>query len=192
MAVEGQYQKENEVMSEKTLRLSQQDLNSIFLSALGNCVSCHNGMDCKPLEVDLNKPFSQRFRVYLYNATYPPGGRTLGERKIQLIVPGQSRGKRGDFDHSDGRIVLLIGYEADVDVFILWDSGTYRNFSYSMNVQVNPETIFAAYAGEIALQTRLRRTPEIVNEVVVCAPSEKLLEAINERIRLSFKRIVES
>lgn len=179
-------------MSEETLRLSQPKLNSIFLSVLGNCVSCHNGLDSKPLEIDLNKPFTQRLRVYLYNATYPPGGRTLGERKIQLIVPGQSRGKRGDFDHSDGRIVLLVGYEANVDVFILWDSGTYRNFSYSMNVQVNPETIFAAYAGEIALQTRRRRTPVTVDEIVVCASSERLIDAINKRIQLSFKRIIES
>jgi hypothetical protein len=114
----------------------------------------------------------------------------LGERKIQLIAPGQPRGERGNLDHSDGRIVLLLGYEADVEVFILWDAGTYRNFPYSMNVQVNAETIFAAYSGRIERQTRVRRTPTMVDETVICAPTELLLNAIDLRLSLSLSRLL--
>jgi hypothetical protein len=177
-------------MSNQSNRLSQSELNQVFLSALGNDVSWHSGLDSKPLEVDVSKPYLNHLRVYIYNATYPPGGRTLGERKIQLIVPGQARGERGDFDHSDGRLVLLVGYESDVEVFVLWDAGTYRNFAYSMNVQVNPETIFSAFAGKIELQTRRRRTPETVDETVICAPKDLLLKAITDRIQISFDRIL--
>jgi hypothetical protein len=114
----------------------------------------------------------------------------LGERKIQLIVPGQRRSERGNLDHGGGRIVLLVGYEADADVFILWDAGTYRNFAYSMNVQVNAETIFAAYSGKVELQKRLRRTPVIVDETVVCAPPELLPAAIDLRVSLSLSRLL--
>lgn len=171
-------------------RLKQSELNQIFLTALEGSVTWHNGHKSKPLELNISKTAPQRFRAYLYNATYPPGGRTLGERKIQLIVPGQPRGERGNLDHSDGRIVLLVGYEADADVFILWDAGTYRNFPYSMNVQVNAETIFAAYSGKIGFQKRLRRTPVMVNETVVCTPVEMLRHAINERITLSLSRLL--
>jgi hypothetical protein len=191
MAVEkGQPPSKNKQQMEGSERLSQRELNSVFLSGLGRAVSRHNGLSSKPLELDLAHPFPLRLRVYLYNATFPPGGRTLGERKIQLIVPGQPRGARGNLDHADGRIVLLVGYESDVDVFILWDAGTYRNFPYSMNVQVNPETVFAAFAGRIAFQTRLRRTPEIINEIVVCVSRERLLEAIPERIKLNLERML--
>ena len=175
-------------MSNQSNRLTQNELNQVFLSALGQDVSWHSGLDSKPLEVDISKPYLKLLRVYIYNATYPPGGRTLGERKIQLIVPGQARGERGNFDHSDGRLVLLVGYESAVDVFVLWDAGTYRNFAYSMNVQVNPETIFSAFAGKIELQTRRRRTPEIVDETVICAPKELLLRGVSERIQISFDR----
>lgn len=59
-----------------------------------------------------------------------------------------------------------------------------------MNVQTNPETIFEAFSGKIAYQTRRRRTPEIVDEVVICAPSELLPKAIDERVRHSLERIV--
>jgi hypothetical protein len=107
-----------------------------------------------------------------------------------LIVPGQPRGERGDLNHSDGRTVLLVGYEADVDVFILWDAGTYRNFPYSMNVQVNAETIFSAYAGRIETQLRTRRTPRTVTETVVCCPSDRLPEALELRLDLSLKRLL--
>ena len=177
-------------MPPESLRLRQAELNAVFLQALGGSVSWHNGLDTKPFEVDIDTLYPKRLRVYLYNATYPPGGRTLGERKIQLIVPGQPRGARGDFDNSDGRLVFLVGYESDVEVFILWDAGTYRNFPYSMNVQTNPETIFEAFAGRIAYQTRRRRTPETVDEVVICSPRELLAQAIDERVRLSLARIV--
>ncbi|MEI7923597.1 MAG: hypothetical protein WCJ40_16935 [Planctomycetota bacterium] len=186
----GQKTNRNESVTDRGTRLRQAELNQTLLSALGRVVSWHNGFESKPLELDIGALTPLRLRVYIYNATYPPGGRTLGERKIQLIVPGQSRGEHGELDHSDGRIVLLIGYEADVDVFILWDAGTYRNFSYSMNVQVNAETIFAAFSGKTEMQKRIRRTPTMVEETVVCAPSELLMEAITKRISLSLARLL--
>ena len=180
----------HEIATDRGNRLRTADLNHSFLAALGKSVTWHNGHESKPLELDVSTPAPKRLRAYLYNATYPPGGRTLGERKIQLIVPGQPRGKRGNLDHSDGRTVLLIGYEADVDVFILWDAGTYRNFPYSMNVQVNAETIFAAFSGKVELQKRLRRTPVMVDETVVCAPAELLPAAIELRVSLSLSRLL--
>jgi hypothetical protein len=176
-------------MSEPSPRLRQSELSKVFLSALGEAVLSHDALDTKPLEVDLGLPHPMRTRVYLYNATYPPGGRTLGERKIQLIVPNQPRGQRGDLDHSGGRIVLLVGYEEDVKVFVLWDAGIYRNFSYSMNVQVNAETIFSAFAGQIAEQRRIRRTPVTTVETVVCTRYDRLVEAISLRLRLSLDRL---
>jgi hypothetical protein len=172
-------------------RLRTSELNQVLLKALGRSVSWHSGDESKPLELDLTSPAPRRLRVYIYNATYPPGGRTLGERKIQLIVPDQARGQRGDLSHCDGRTVLLVGYEADVDVFILWDAGTYRNFPYSMNVQVNAETIFSAYAGKVETQLRIRRTPRTVTETVICCPSERLQEAIDMRLDLSLARLLE-
>jgi hypothetical protein len=87
--------------------------------------------------------------------------------------------------------VLLVGYEADVDVFILWDAGTYRSFPYSMNVQVNAETIFSAYAGKVETQLRTRRTPRTVTETVICCPAERLQEAIDLRLDLSLARLLE-
>lgn len=171
-------------------RLRTSELNQVLLRALRDGVAWNSGDESKPLDIDLTAPAPRRLRVYIYNATYPPGGRTLGERKIQLIVPGQLRGERGDLNHSDGRTVLLVGYEADVDVFILWDAGTYRNFPYSMNVQVNAETIFSAYAGRVETQLRTRRTPYTVNETVICCPSDRLPEAIDLRLDLSLKRLL--
>lgn len=90
-------------MATESTRLRQAELSAVFLHALGDTVTWHNGLESKPFEVDINTLYPKRLRVYLYNATYPPGGRTLGERKIQLIVPGQPRGARGNLDNSDGR-----------------------------------------------------------------------------------------
>lgn len=167
--------------------VDQHRLHKAFVSALGDLVVGHSSLLDKPLEVDLKIPLPPRVRAYLYNATHPPGGRTTGEHKVQLIVPGQARGARADFDYSDGRIVLLVGYEPELDVFVLWDAGLYRNFSYSRNVQVKAETVYAAFAGKI--ETQLRRLWNGSDEIVIAGRSEKLKDALVLRMKYTLKRL---
>lgn len=168
-------------------KLPPADLHQRFLSPLSEKVLSHSEISDKPLVIDFEPPLPPKVRLYMFNATHPPGGRTLGEHKIQLIIPGQQRGERGSFDHSDGRIVLLAGYSQDSDVFILWDAGLYPEFAYSRNVQVNPETIYAAVAGNIGQQQRRVRGQGI--ETVITAPPRLLADAIALRMELARKRL---
>lgn len=182
-----------EAMDHLTKKLSQEELHAAFVNALGsNVVRIVNDLNDKPLELDLRSPLPQRVRVYMYNATRPPGGRPLGEHKVQLIVPGQGRGDRGNFDNRDGRIVLLVGYAVEDYVFTLWDAGLYVDFAWSRNVQVKVETIVRASAGRLATQDRqLRpRNGPAVTETLVAASSERLADAVLERIRLTRERMM--
>lgn len=176
-----------------TERVSQQELHRRFTDALGRAVRSNSPFERKPLEIDLASPLPGRIRVYLFNATRPPGGRPLGEHKVQLIVPGQGRGVRGRFDHSDGRIVLLAGYAAEEDVFILWDGGLYNDFAWSRNVQVKAETIIEASAGKLAVQERRLRPADgpAVTETLLAAPPSRLADAIVRRIELTRERLAE-
>lgn len=179
-------------MSPSPHRFTQEDLNRHFLHALGDAVLYHGDPKEKPMEVDLQPPLPHRIRVYLYNATAPPGGRTLGECKAQLIVPGQRPGHRGNFDHSSGRSAVLLGYNAHNDVFVLWDAGLHTDFAYSKNVQIKPETLYAAAAGRITTQKRhLRTGGDTTAETVVAARSAKLREALLRRAEVTRKRILE-
>jgi len=148
--------------------------------------------EAKPFEMDLQPPLPHRVRVYIYNATRPPGGRPLGEHKVQLIIPGQRRGERGSFDHGDSRIVLLMGYSAEEDVFILWDAGLYPDFAWSRNVQIKAETIIRASAGKIATQERQLRPPDgtRVIETVIAARPHRLEEAMIFRMDLTRQRLL--
>lgn len=170
------------------MRLSQAELHRLFLAALSGQVAYHSDEKIKPLEVDCYAPLPALLRVYIYNATDPPGGRTLGEHKIQLIVPGQPRGEIGNFEYSEERIPLLVGYVAHSSVFVLWDAGCYRNFSYSRNVQVKAETVHAAFCGEVVIQKRRLRTGM---ETVIACRGEKLTKAIELRMRLTLDRLIE-
>lgn len=149
----------------------------------------HSEISLKPIDIDLRKPLPGRIRLYLYNATHPPGGRTLGEHKIQLIVPGQKPKQTGSFDHKGNRIVLLAGYQCELEVFILWDSGLYPIFSYSRNVQVHPEVIYSAYAGNIGEQRRKIRGKG--EEIVITSNAFNLCEAICKRIEYTINRIAQ-
>jgi len=169
-------------------RLSVESLHRRFLEALDDAVASHGEIGAKPLEVDLKVPLPPKLRVYIYNATYPPGGRTMGEHKIQLIVPGQERGARGNFDSSGGRIPLLVGYRADLQIFMLWDAELYVDFAYSRNVQVKPETVYEAFAQGIGRQER--RLWNQPTEIVITADAQHLGQAILERQQEALKRLL--
>lgn len=181
------------VVAHLTARVSQTEMHERLIETLGKRVLRHGPTSAKPLEIDLGSPLPVRIRVYMFNATRPPGGRPLGEHKVQLIVPGQRRGERGSFDHGDDRVVLLVGYAAEEDVYILWDAGLYSNFAWSRNVQVKAETIIEATAGKLATQFRQLRPSEgpAVVETLIAAPAERLAEAIDTRIQLSRQRLIE-
>ncbi len=175
-----------------TQRVSQVELHRRFLAALGNGVRSHAELDSKPLEAELASPLPPRIRLYIFNATRPPGGRPLGEHKIQLIVPGQGRDERGNFDQGGGRIVLLAGYAAEEDVFVLWDAGLYSDFAWSRNVQVKAPTIIEATAGKIAEQERRLRPadgPAVTETLLACRP-ERLADAIIRRVEMTRQRMM--
>lgn len=177
-----------------TQRVSQVELHRRFLAALGNGVRSHAELDSKPLEAELASPLPPRIRLYIFNATRPPGGRPLGEHKIQLIVPGQGRDERGNFDQGGGRIVLLAGYAAEEDVFVLWDAGLYSDFAWSRNVQVKAPTIIEATAGKIAEQERRLRPadgPAVTETLLACRP-ERLADAIIRRVEMTRQRMMRS
>jgi hypothetical protein len=176
-----------------TERRSQATLHRHFVEALTpSRVHSHSPWDTKPFELDLVAPLPQRVRVYLYNATRPPGGRPLGEHKVQLMVPGQARGERGSFDNTEGRIALLVGYAAEEDVFILWDAGLYPDFAWSRNVQVKGGTIVEASAGKLAMQRRRLRPPgrQPTVETVLAVKPRRLAEALVKRMELTRERLL--
>jgi len=112
----------------------------------------------------------------------------MGEHKVQLMLPGQQRGQRANFDYSGGYIVVLVGYEPELSVFILWDAGLYRNFPFSRNVQVKAETVYEAYATGLAVQER--RLWGHAREVLIAAYGSRLVEALHLRARLSLDRLL--
>jgi hypothetical protein len=169
-------------------KLSNECLSRRFLEALGDAVVSHSDIEEKPLEVNLKSPLLPKIRAYIYNATYPPGGRAMGEHKIQLIVPGQERNERGNFDSSDGRIPLLVGYRPDLELFMLWDADLYVDFAYSRNVQVKPETVYEGFAQGIGRQVRNLRMGE--KEIVIVADRRHLSEALIERQNETLKRLL--
>lgn len=172
-------------MSPRPSLLASQ-LNAAFLEALGGQVLAHSDIDRKPLELDLGPPLPARLRVYAYTLTDPPGGRPVGEFKIQIIAPGQQKGQRASFDRSDGRFVVLVGFHPASGVFVLWDAELYPDFPHSRNVQVTDATVYGALAGEVCRQERILRTGD---EVVLAAQGPQLATAIRQRFALTVDRV---
>lgn len=134
-----------------------------------------------PLELVMAPPYPQRVRVYLYNATNPPGGRPTPEHKIQLIVPGQGRNERGDFDRTDGAEVLLVGKVEDLEAWVLWDADMHSDFAYSKNAQVRSETVAMAL-DEHAIVPQARVLQRGGEEFVLATPTALLPQAVLTRL----------
>ncbi len=168
-------------MTSEIPKLQTAQLNSIFISHLGERAKVIGSVLEKPLLVDIAIPFEIKLRVYLYNCTCPPGGRSSDEYKSQIIVPGQVRGARGNFMFSEDRIVILGAYaqmtpDAASGVYIFWDPMFHVDFAYSANIQVKSEILIRAFAESISFGEK--NTGETI---VACRP-QHLIEAIKARI----------
>jgi hypothetical protein len=141
----------------------------------------------KPLDLVLRSPLPHRLRTYAYAATNPPGERSVGDYKAQLMVPGQRRGTRGAFEHLSGVPTILAGYAYDFDVWILWDCGLHENFAFSTNVQMKAQFVYQAAAEGMARQTKWLRPR--ARETILAAHSSVLTEAIRERLFLTAERL---
>lgn len=164
-------------------RLSKKRMNQIFLCALGPAVSFVEDPDGNPLQLDVNIPYKVQLRTYIYNCTNPPGGRALGEYKIQPMIKGHQNGDKCHFDFSENRIPLVVGYAqilggAEDGVFVLWDAYKHDEFSFSANFQVKAQVIVDALSTPVARGTKNN------GEIILAARSNHLLQAIEERLEV--------
>ena len=155
-------------------------LHNAFLQPLGDAVLRHSATIEKPLSVDLALPNPPRLRVYMYTLVGGVGTVRPNEYKAVLRVPRQAVGAYDSFDHSDGRLALLVGYRADLDVFVLWDASLHPRFKNGGNIQVRDTTVHAAASSGRAEQKRPLSTK--ITEVVIACQSWSLLQAIDDRV----------
>ena len=174
--------------SKESPRLKKDQLYRLFVDGLGDSVEWHSDFDKPPLLIDLKAPYSQRLRIYLYNCTNPPGGRSLNEYKFQVILPGQKRGQRGYLDFSDWRMPILaayalIGDKIDDGIFVLWDAFMHEDgLAYSANMQVRSETILKALGSTVSMSRRGN------GEVILAARPRHLFDAIRQRVSIMADR----
>lgn len=169
-------------MATQLTRLSPRQLNSVFISSLGEAVQRVINPNKKPLEIDVQlRAYSANLRVYLYNCTNPPGGRAPDEYKSQLIVPGQKKGDRGNFHYDGERIVLLGGYAklgvaTEEHVFVFWDPAFHYDFAFSANVQVKSSLLISALVDGVAVGKKSN------GETIVACTPVRLKEGIGTRL----------
>lgn len=171
-------------------RLTQRELHKLFLHDLGGYAEDIVDNGRKPLYVRLQHPFHREIKAYLFNCTAPPGGRTIDEFKVQLILDGQKRGQRGRFDTSDGRTTMIIGYAAPfVDrysgIWILFELDKHMEFAYSANIQVYLRQILPALEQDVYVCQKHNK------EILVLSQRKYLLNAIARRFDIDLKVMLE-
>jgi hypothetical protein len=150
-----------------------------------------DALNYRPLELRGLHPLPPLLRVYLYKMTSPLAERQVGAYRIQITLPGQRRG-RGHFDWSDGAFVVLVGYEADLDVFAFWDAALYdgpEGIPFSRNCQVLDSTLYRAMVTGVSDQPRRLKAAR-VNEVVVAASRSDLTAGLLRRMERTWDRAV--
>lgn len=171
-------------------RLSQKELHSFFLQDIGSCAEDILDNGKKPLYLRLSYPFNRDLKVYIFNCTAPPGGRSIDEFKVQLILDGQKRGERGKFDTSDGKTTLIVGYAAPfVDIsggiWVLFELDKHLEFAYSANIQVYLRQILPALEETVYVCQKHNK------EILILSQRRYLLEALQERFKFDLKVMLE-
>lgn len=169
-------------------RLTAKELNAFFLDDLGDEYCVKSDMEKKPLLISPLSTPEITYKVYIYNCTNPPGGRTLDEYKIQLILPDQGRGERGYLDESDGTIILIVGFAiydlCENGVWVIWETDRHREFAYSSNLQVKMGNILDTITNKVFYTKKSGN-----GEVIVVSDREHLCDAIEMREKIDLKLI---
>lgn len=134
----------------------------------------------KPLDLECRAPLPRRLRLYVFNCTDHPSERKAGDYRIQLRLPGQRKRERGYFALEAGTMVLLAGYVADFDVFVLWDPNAHQGFAYSKGCQVAAHTVHqAAFRGRCEQSRGVRSSGYA--EYVLATRTDWLLSGVRRR-----------
>jgi len=151
--------------------LSTPDLHQTFLDCFDDAATALNDLDEKPLLVDMLLPLPPRLRLYMYNLVGGVGTKRDFEYKAVLRLRGHPVGEYRSFDHSGGRLALLVAYRADLDVFVMWDASLHPRFKNGGNIQVRTDTVMTAAATGYADQER-RLSSGLIETVMACTSSE--------------------
>lgn len=160
--------------------LSKRHLHQRILSALGVSLDIESSDDVPLLAAvpSIAVPLA----IWAFTLTDPPGGRHPAESKIQLIMPGQNRRERGNFEGPGGTFKLLVGVHPSEDLFVLWDAYMQKDFGYSKNVQVRGPLLWDASVSGIASGVRHLSSGY---ETVFVSRGDHLVEAVKRRIASS-------
>lgn len=141
-------------------------------------------LSTKPLDLACRSPLPPYLRLYMFNATDHPSERKAGDYRIQLRLPGQQHRQRGQLDEEAGLLLLLGGFVAEFDVFVLWDANAHQDFPYSKGIQVAATTVHQAAVHGMAEQQRDVRASGY-REHVIAVRTDRLVEGVQRREQLS-------
>jgi len=169
----------------KGSRLKQSQLHKLFLQDLDGFTDHVQDTGRKPLKFHLKYPFNRDIKAYIFNCTGPPGGRSIDEWKIQLILENQKRGERGGFDDSDGTTILIVGYanvfDHDNGLWVLFELDKHREFAYSANIQIYLRQLLKAVDSGIFVHKKHNK------ETVVISKRKHLKEALEKRFDIDLQ-----
>lgn len=162
------------------LSLSTPELHQRFLDGFDGAATALNGLSEKPLLVNMRLPLPPRLRLYMYNLVGGVGTKRDFEYKAVLRLRKHTKGEYRSFDHSEGRLALLVAYRADLDVFVMWDASLHPRFKNGDNIQVRTDTVMKAAA--IGYADQERRLSRGVIETVMACTSFELKKTLVQRI----------
>jgi hypothetical protein len=170
-------------------RLGQKVLHELFLHDVGNHAVNVENNGRKPVRMYLSYPFNREIRAYIFNCT-APGGRSIDEWKVQLIIDGQKRGERGKFDDSNKDTILIIGYacvlsDPEKGLWVLFELDKHREFGYSANIQIYTRQLVRALDDGLFVHKKHNK------EIVVISTRERLLEALQKRFDIDLEIMLE-
>jgi putative restriction endonuclease len=159
--------------------LPQRVLKAKLAAALPAGTTFRTGDETRPALATIPDYGTARF--YLWTVTHVESSdRPADEFKIQLILPGQARGDRGDLE-LDVVPTFLLGYSPDFGVFVAWEARFHADFSYSKAVQVQESLLSEARkTGWAVGSPRRMRGSDGDEEVRVACTSGNLLHLMRQ------------
>jgi len=160
--------------------LKTKALQEAFVNAFDGFCHLESPIKRKPLLLRMERPLPALLRVYAYNLVGGVGTVRDLEYKAVLRVPKHPVGHYRSFDHSGGRVVLLVAYRKDLDLWVLWDASLHAKFKNGGNIQIRTDTVMTAAA--LGQATQKRRLKSGTIETVFACTTTMLPETLLKRV----------
>lgn len=159
----------------------QEEGYNFILSCLEPYLISHSNLKKKSFVVEFKPPYPKSIRIYLTDMRLSFSKDTY----LARLLFDNKRGEIWNFNQESVSYVLLCGYIAEFNMFVLYDTSFYRDVAYGKMIDIPVSAIY-----EARVHSHVSKNVIKGNEIIIIVPPEKFLNGLEQRYDIYLQQLL--